>query len=83
MVLRFGINRQKKEREKKRRGINYRHGNFLPISAKHRVIHRGNVRHDRTLFLCNDGEKKKEKECQRIAMISAARIERFERSNRY
>lgn len=61
MVLWFGINRQKKEREKKRRGINYRHGNFLPISAKHRVIHRGNVRHDRTLFLCNDGEKRRKR----------------------
>lgn len=66
MVLRFGINRQKKEREKKRRGINYRHGNFLPISAKHRVIHRGNVRHDRTLFLCNDGEKKKKKNASEL-----------------
>lgn len=83
VVLRFDIKKEKKKKNE-RRGINYRHGNFLPISAKHRVIHRATKCHDRTLFLRNGGEKKEEeKKCQRIAMIFAARIDCFERSNGY
>lgn len=60
VVLRFDIKKEKKKKNE-RRGINYRHGNFLPISAKHRVIHRATKCHDRTLFLRNGGEKKEEK----------------------